>query len=79
MRNKIWAFVKADENWYQRASGMSQEMRDQYRSKSIRDMATDHLNYIRMRAFLGVRENESGWPWDRPANLLWKKLNGEKL
>lgn len=61
--------TKGDE-WYSQACTLSQQWRDEVRACSIKQLAREHLEYWRLRAFLGV-DVGSGWSWDRPAHLRW--------
>ena len=72
MRDKIWA-LQCTPEWDDRASDMSRDMRDKYRSQSLHAMARGSLEYCRLRAFM--KGAYPGWPGDRPAWLRWTKLN----
>lgn len=74
MARKIWALSVSPE-WRDKASLMSNETAIEYATKSIHMIARGSLEYTRLRAWLGIREGGADWPWDRPARMLWLKLN----
>jgi hypothetical protein len=62
--------------WYKRACIISQRWRDHVRATPIKTLAREHLEYWRLRAFLGSEGGGSyaprGWPADRPAFERWQ-------
>lgn len=54
------------------ASEVSRDMLRNYRSKTVKQLARDSLDYARLRAFM--RGAYDGYPGDRPARDLWEKL-----
>jgi hypothetical protein len=67
--------------WLSKAAGIVQQSYERDRNKSLRQLARDKLEYGRLRAYLGTEEKTggsfcpAGWPWDRPAHDLWRRLN----
>jgi hypothetical protein len=70
LKDKWHAFDHIDES---RACDLLKTEWERDRRLSLLKIARTHLNYLRMRAFMGGAYE--GWPGDRPATDKWNRLN----
>lgn len=68
---KRWA-ERVSPTWLAKASTVSRDMVEEYKSQSVKRLASQAMRYTRCRAFMPGAY--SGWPGDKPANDLWRAL-----